>query len=135
MVVAPQPPAPEVPFGSTAPEARITAVATAATGTPVALGNIVVPFRVTTLVARGPGNWNPGSDARIELVFTGTHRATFSRPLEHPAPAIIAHVFSVPLAAQSPDGLEPGLYEMRVRLVMRDSAAIASSVPLSIVVR
>ena len=87
------------------------------------------------LVATGPTEWSQGDDARIELSFTGAREASFVRPLERPAMSLVAHVFRVPLARESPDGLPPGNYKMQVRLIMHGNTPIAASLPMPISVR
>ncbi len=125
----------DVPLGSLGADARITSVSATATGTPLPLSGVAEPFDVMIVVARGPGDWTPGADARIELLFTGTHRASFVRPLERPTPTIIAHVFKVPTVRESAEGLRPGNYRMQVRLIMRDSIVWAESAPLLVTIR
>ncbi len=120
-------PTPEPQIGTNGPEAQITVVTDAATGAPIPLTGIAAPFDVMTIVARGPGTWSPGRTPRIELRIHGSSDTTLVRPLESPAPVIVAHVFHVP-------ALRAGNYTAQVRLVMRGEHALAESVPLHLVV-
>jgi hypothetical protein len=126
---------PEIEFGSIGPAARVDRVVAQSTGAPMALSHVDATFLVMTMAARGPGAWYPDNRARLELVFTGPKTARFVRKLEHPAPVLIAHNFEVPTARDAPDGLPAGNYQMTVRLVMRDTTAIAQSAPVFLTVR
>lgn len=122
------PSAPEVQIGTNGAEARITAVLDAATGAPVALTNISQPIEVMTLVARGPRR-PPNESARVELVMHGTEEAMQTLALGAPAPTIVAHSFSVPVAGDGRTGLRPGRYTVQVRIVGGDGRVLASSAP------
>jgi hypothetical protein len=130
-----QAPTPDLPFGAKGPDARIVSVQSAATDAPIALTAIDDSMHVMTLVSQGPTPIQQDRGARIELLVSGASRAVFTRPLENPAPTTIAHVFTVPVSRGNPAGLQPGNYRMQVRLVMRDSTAVATSNPLVINIR
>ena len=128
------PSAPEVQIGTHGAEARITAVLDAATGTPIALTNISHTIELMTLVARGPAR--PVSEsARVELVMHGTEEATQTLALDAPAPTIVAHTFTVPVAGDGRTGLRAGRYTALVRIVAGDGQVLASSVPLFLELR
>ena len=132
--VADVPSAPEVQIGTFGPDARITAVLDAATGAPIALTNITQPIQVMTLVARGPRR--PVSEsARVELVMQGAEEAVQTLALHAPAPTIVAHIFSVPVAGDGRTGLRAGRYTMHVRIADGEGRVLASSVPLHIELR
>ncbi|HEX9483247.1 MAG TPA: hypothetical protein VF929_01655 [Gemmatimonadaceae bacterium] len=131
---APQAPATEVPLGANGPEARILAVVDSATGAPVTLTNLTAPFSVMTVVARGPGQWMPDASARIELELRGPTHTVLALPLAEPTPVIIAHAFTVGRSGAS-GGLPTGNYLMQVKLLMRESTVLATSVPLYLTVK
>jgi len=133
--VEPPPSAPEAPFGSSGPAATILGVQSAATEGPIALTGIDDAFRVMTMVTQGKYRGEQDRHARIELLFDGAHRAVFTQPLGDPAPRTIAHAFTVPVSRDAAGGLTPGNYRMQVRLVMRDTTAVAASLPIVISVR
>lgn len=126
---AASPNAPEGPIGAEGAEARIIAVFDAATGSPIALNTISGPIEVMTLVARGPGR-PPSENARVELVLHGGEEAIQTLALDAPAPTIVAHSFSVPVAGDGRTGLRAGRYTVQVRIVGGDGRVLASSVPL-----
>lgn len=125
---------PEVQIGTYGAEARITAVLDASTGAPVALTNISQTIGVLTLVARGPGR-PPNESARVELIMRGTEEATQTLALGAPAPAIVAHTFTVPVAGDGRTGLRAGRYTVEVRIVGGDGRVLANSVPVYLELR
>lgn len=118
---------PEVPFGSTGPEARIVSVSDASTGAPVSLTSIRDSVRVLTLVAFGPDDQPTRSDARLELIIAGASNRLLTMALSAPVPVIISHAFSV-------GGLRPGAHTVSVRLVGAVRGEIARSIPLHLFV-
>ena len=107
--------APNIQIGTFGAEARITAVRNASTGAAIPLTGITEPIEVETLVARGPGQpVNEGG--RVELVFHGAEEASQTLTLEPPAPMIVAHVFTVPVAADGRTGLRAGHYTIDVSI-------------------
>ena len=127
-------PAPNVQIGTFGAEARITAVRDASTGTPVLLTDVTEPMEVETLVARGPGRpLNEGG--RVELVLHGAEEASQTLVLDAPAPTIVAHVFTVPVAADGRTGLRAGRYMIEVRIHGGDGRLLATSAPLHLEIR
>jgi hypothetical protein len=120
----------EAVLGTAGPDAKILAFASAATGAPVSLDELVDSVDVLTLVARGPDERGLGaSEVRLEL--HGAKDTTLVLRLERPAPSIVAHAFRLHGAARV-DGarLAAGHYEMRVALGANDGRTIAASAPL-----
>ena len=127
-------PAPNVQIGTFGAEARITAVRNASTGAAIPLANITEPIEVETLVARGPGRpLNEGG--RVELVLHGAEEASQTLVLDAPAPTIVAHVFTVPVAADGRTGLRAGHYTIEVSIRGGDGRLLATSVPLHLEIR
>ena len=127
-------PTPNVQIGTFGAEARITAVRDASTGAPILLTNITEPMEVETLVARGPGR--PLTEGgRVELVLHGAEEASQTLVLDAPAPTIVAHVFTVPVAADGRTGLRGGRYTIEVRIHGGDGRLLATSVPLHLEIR
>lgn len=119
---------PEVPFGTTGAEARITAVVDGATGGPVALTDLRGKVSIITLVARGPGR--PGSEsARVELAMDGPRDTTLVLAIDAPAPTIVAHVFQLDVGHDFPSGA----YTLTARIVA-GGQTLTSSVPMHVVV-
>lgn len=134
-VSAPQPAPLELPLGTNGPEARILTVVDSATGAPITLTDIAAPFSVMTIVARGPGRWQPDASARIELELRGLSHAVLALPLTEPTPVIIAHAFSVGRSDSAGSGLRAGNYVVQVKLVMRESNPLAASLPIYLTLR
>ena len=127
-------PASSVQIGTFGAEARITAVRDASTGAPILLTNITEPIEVESLVARGPGRpLNEGG--RVELMLHGAEEASQTLVLDAPAPTIVAHVFTVPIAADGRTGLRAGHYTIEVSIRGGDGRLLATSVPLHLEVR
>ena len=127
-------PSPNVQIGTFGAEARITAVRDASTGAPILLTNITEPIEVETLVARGPGRpLNEGG--RVELVLHGAEEASQTLVLDAPAPTIVAHIFTVPVAADGRTGLRAGHYTIDVSIRGGDGRLLATSVPLHLEIR
>ena len=128
------PSGPNIQIGTFGAEARITAVRNASTGAAIPLTGITEPIEVETLVARGPGQpVNEGG--RVELVFHGAEEASQTLTLEPPAPMIVAHVFTVPVAADGRTGLRAGHYTIDVSIRGADGRLLATSVPLHLDIR
>jgi len=118
--------APELPLGAMGPEARLVAVADAATGAPVALGSITDSVDVLTLVAFGPAEWTARDGGRVELDVRGpTLDTTLVHVLGAPAPSVAAHSFRL-------TGLKAGRHSIAVRLRMTDGRVLAQSIPLAL---
>lgn len=116
--------APELPIGTIGPGARLLSVSDAATGAPVALGNIADSVDVLTLVAFGPnsGPWRNGG--HVELVVRGgSMDTTLVLRLDSPAPSVVAHTFRIA-------GLKIGRYMSVVRLRASTGRVIAESTPV-----
>lgn len=132
---APKPPAgstpaitraPELPLGAMGPEARLVAVADAATGAPVAVGSITDSVDVLTLIAFGPAEWTAREGGRIELEVRGPSAdTTLIHGLGAPAPNVAAHSFRL-------TGMKAGRYATVVRLRMTDGRVLAQSIPLAL---
>ncbi|MEP6730749.1 MAG: hypothetical protein ABJE10_08930 [bacterium] len=119
------PSAPELPIGTRAPGAQLLAISDAATGAPVALGDIADSIDVMTVVAFGP-TLISREGGRVELTLRGgTMDTTLVLPLHPPAPSVVAHVFRLA-------GLRQGRYGCVVRLRLRDGRLLAESIPLYI---
>ena len=128
------PPSPVVQIGTFGAEARITAVRNASTGAAIPLTGITMPIEVETIVARGPGRpLNEGG--RIELVLHGSEEASQTLVLDAPAPTIVAHVFTVPVAGDGRTGLRAGHYTVEVVIRGGDGRLLATSVPLHLEIR
>ena len=106
----------------------------ASTGAPILLTNITEPLEVETLVARGPGR-PPNEGGRVELVLHGAEEASQTLVLDAPAPTIVAHVFTVPVAADGRTGLRAGRYAIEVNIRGGDGRLLATSVPLHLEIR
>jgi hypothetical protein len=118
--------APEFPLGTMGPEARLVAVADAATGAPVALGSIADSVDVLTLVTFGPAASTAREGGRVELDVRGPAvDTTLVHALGAPAPSIAAHSFRL-------TGLTAGRYTTVVRLRMTDGRVLAQSIPLAL---
>jgi hypothetical protein len=122
------PSSPEVPLGTTGPEARITLVVDEATGQPVALTDLRGSVAVMTLAARGPGR--PLSESgRLDLVVNGPKDTILVLPLNAPAPTIVAHMFQLDVGRD----FRPGPYTLTARIAA-GGRLLASSPPLHVVV-
>jgi hypothetical protein len=114
--------APDIPMGAIGPGARLVAIADAATGVPVALGNIIDSIDVLTLAAFGPSAGASRDGGRVELVVHGyAMDTTLVLPLSAPASNVVAHAFRIA-------GLKPGRYTAVVRLRTRSGQPIAESI-------
>ena len=125
---------PEVQIGTNGAEARVTAVRDAATGAPVLLTNITGPIVVETLVARGPAR-PPNEGGRLDLALHGAEEASQTLVLDAPAPTIVAHAFTVPVAGDGRTGLGAGRYAVSVSIRGGDGRVLATSVPLYLEIR
>jgi hypothetical protein len=113
---------PDIPIGAVGPGARLVAIADAATGAPVALGNITDSIDVLTLVAFGPTAGASRDGGRVEFVVHGSSMdTTLVLPLGAPASSVVAHAFRIA-------GLKPGRYTAVVRLRTRSGQPIAESI-------
>ena len=128
------PPSPAVQIGTFGAEARISAIRYAATGAPVVLNDITQPIEVETLVARGPGR-PPNEGGRVELALHGTDEVSQTLVLDAPAPTIVAHAFTVPVAADGRTGLRSGRYTVDVSIRGGDGRLLATSPPLYLEIR
>ncbi|CAN5915454.1 hypothetical protein BH11GEM1_BH11GEM1_00790 [soil metagenome] len=128
------PPIPAVQIGTFGAEARISAIRYASTGAPVVLTDITEPIEVETLVARGPGR-PPHEGGRVELALHGTDEVSQTLVLDAPAPTIVAHVFTVPVAADGRTGLRSGRYTVDVSIRGGDGRLLATSAPLYLEIR
>jgi hypothetical protein len=118
------PSAPELPIGTTAPDARLVSISDAATGAPVALGSIADSVDVLTLVSFGPNSERWRNGGHVELrVRNGSMDTTLVLQLDSPAPSVVAHAFRVA-------GLKIGRYTSVVRLRAGTGRVIAESTPL-----
>lgn len=121
---------PEIAFGSTAADARITSVADAATGFPVPLTNLPDSVVIMTMVARGPA-WTATEPLEVQLVLQGACDGVMAARFPAPAPVVIAHQFRLSadrIAAMCARG---GESKAHVTLV-GSKGRLASSVPLDV---
>ncbi|MDB4913172.1 MAG: hypothetical protein JWM95_816 [Gemmatimonadetes bacterium] len=119
--------APDVPIGSAGPEARITAVADAATGAPVTLSAIPATFQVLSIVARGKYDFPPNAVVYVDIAIRGRMDTTMAVHFGSPAPSIMAHAFEVPVARAGQPGLVPGSYSAQVRLMVNERPLVSSA--------
>ena len=121
---------PEIAFGSTAADARITSVADAATGFPVPLTNLADSVVIMAVFAPGPA-WTATEPLELQLVFGGACEGVMAARFPAPAPVLIAHQFRLSadrIAAMCARG-----GESKAHLVLMGSKGrLASSVPLDV---
>ncbi|MEP6622661.1 MAG: hypothetical protein ABJE47_25290 [bacterium] len=132
--VAPVPASgPDVPFGSETAGIRVIAFTNAVTGAPISLTDIRDSVDVLALLARGPGA-DPSESLRAQLLLRGACEGVLTTAFPAPAPAVIAHQFRLRVAGGEIACTRDGDFTAQVVLRGSRGRAIASSVPLHLVV-
>ena len=71
----------------------------------------------------------------MELILHGAEEASQTLALDAPAPTIVAHAFTVPVAGDGRTGLRAGHYTIEVHVLGGNGQVLASSVPLHVEIR
>lgn len=125
---------PDVPFGSTGADARISAVSDAATGAPTALGNARDSIIVMATFARGPA-WSSTESLEVKLVLTGACPGIVVAAFPAPAPVVIAHQFRITASDIAAWCTRDGVTLARAVLLGRNARPLAASVPMGLTIR